>query len=447
MRGVPRWALGRLPRAFDQENDIGLVADVFADYWAAFSWRLPINQDPPPKENPEPESAGEAVDGGVSTADGDPDTDLTTEEKAQKAKVLTETEGIKRWFSYRHAPGGTGSAANPFAKWLRQLQVDERQPKRLQDWQVYMQDEEKNDLVNASFQDLYPEHIARDLLAKESEDMKEAFKKSRRRIPGGDRNLQVKAGRIRRRGSVHQRRLNGGGASTNDRDGSAFVGRLRAQTGYHITLLAGTVEDGKFDVRSAHSGTTKAVDGAKGKDFTRWDPAGYRDHIMNQFMRTSSSQRARVRPARTRTRTAPAAPVPHPHPPQPPHRSRTATASSTLPLPSSVSGDAPAARGRATSAGLTGGEQEARISELRCYSGYERMRQTNIAQNKEKLAELGLVKEVRGIFEEFKAAAQGTKRKRGDDDDFNDDEEDDEEMGGRSGKQRRRHPMQRNGGA
>jgi hypothetical protein len=68
--------------------------DIFADYWAAFSWRLHINQDPPPKDNPEPESAGEAVDGGVSTADGDPDADLTTEEKAQNAKVLTETEGV-----------------------------------------------------------------------------------------------------------------------------------------------------------------------------------------------------------------------------------------------------------------------------------------------------------------------------------------------------------------
>jgi hypothetical protein len=73
---------------------------------------------------------------------------------------------------------------------------------------------------------------------------------------------------------------------------------------------------------------------------------------------------------------------------------------------------------------LTGGEREACISELRCYSGYEQMRQTNIAWNKEKLAELGLVKEVRGIFEEFKAAAQGTKRKRGDN------EEDDEGDGG-----------------
>ncbi|KAJ6453227.1 hypothetical protein C8R47DRAFT_1229170 [Mycena vitilis] len=113
---------------------------------------------------------------------------LTDEEKAAKVKVMTETEAkIKRWFSYRRAPGG--GASNPFSKFLRQLQSDERQPKRLPDWQVYMQDEEKNDAVNARFAVDYPElvgarntinergQLARKLLAEEAEDVREMFHK------------------------------------------------------------------------------------------------------------------------------------------------------------------------------------------------------------------------------------------------------------------------------
>jgi hypothetical protein len=126
-----------------------------------------------------------------------------------------------------------------------------------------MQDEEKNDLVNASFQDLYPEHvgakstiqwrgkIARDLLAKESEDVKEAFKKR------AEEEFQEAI-------EIYKSKLEGSGIEgLSISEGSMVEARLRmiatvqplldalrAQTGYHITLLAGTVEDGKFDVRS-----------------------------------------------------------------------------------------------------------------------------------------------------------------------------------------------------
>jgi hypothetical protein len=127
---------------------------------------------------------------------------------------------------------------------------------------VYVQDEEKNDLVNASFEDLYPEHvgakstiqwwgkIARDLLAKESEDVKEAFKKRAKEefreaieIYKSKQEGSSVEGLSIREGSmveVHLRMI----ATV-----QPLLDALRAQTGYHITLLAGTVEDGKFDVR------------------------------------------------------------------------------------------------------------------------------------------------------------------------------------------------------
>ncbi|KAJ7642656.1 hypothetical protein DFH06DRAFT_1137204 [Mycena polygramma] len=84
---------------------------IFSAYWSSFSWRLPLSQEPD-------EEDADALD----------ESELTDEEKAVKVKVLTDTEAkIKRWFSYRRAPGS--GASNPYAKFLRQLQSDDRQPK------------------------------------------------------------------------------------------------------------------------------------------------------------------------------------------------------------------------------------------------------------------------------------------------------------------------------
>lgn len=60
---------------------------------------------------------------------------------------------------------------------------------------------------------------------------------------------------------------------------------LRAYTGFHITLLAGRLVDGQFDIRSMHVGTTKSKPGEEGLDFTDWDKEGYKQHVLDQFMR------------------------------------------------------------------------------------------------------------------------------------------------------------------
>ncbi|KAF8137967.1 hypothetical protein K438DRAFT_1786184 [Mycena galopus ATCC 62051] len=60
---------------------------------------------------------------------------------------------------------------------------------------------------------------------------------------------------------------------------------LRSYTGFHITLIAGRVDEGKFDLRSLHAGKTKFGDDKDGgQDFTEWDGAGYKNHVLNQFM-------------------------------------------------------------------------------------------------------------------------------------------------------------------
>jgi hypothetical protein len=60
---------------------------------------------------------------------------------------------------------------------------------------------------------------------------------------------------------------------------------LSAYTSYHVTLIAGHVVDGKFDLKSSHAGKTKSKEGDDtSKDFTEWDTKGYKDHMLDQFM-------------------------------------------------------------------------------------------------------------------------------------------------------------------
>ncbi|KAJ7015761.1 hypothetical protein C8F04DRAFT_1284859 [Mycena alexandri] len=84
-----------------------------------------------------------------------------------------------------------------------------------------------------------------------------------------------------------------------DRDGGSAIeldeaeraeARLRlvaTHTGYYVTLVAGGIVNGQVTVRSAHAGTVdgKNEGGQGGVDFTRWDPAGYKNNVMKQFMR------------------------------------------------------------------------------------------------------------------------------------------------------------------
>ncbi|KAJ7612425.1 hypothetical protein DFH06DRAFT_1344957 [Mycena polygramma] len=160
-----------------------------------------------------------------------------------------------------------------------------------------MQDEEKNDAVNAKFAVDYPElvgarntinergQIARKLLADEPEDVRVMFRKRAE----DEYEESLDSFKSRGDGGFEDPELN----EEERQDARARLGTtvqplldaLCAHTGYHLTLLAGTVEGGRFDIRSVHSGKTKALTSEKeGKDFTRWDPAGYKERVMTQFM-------------------------------------------------------------------------------------------------------------------------------------------------------------------
>ncbi|KAF8164050.1 hypothetical protein K438DRAFT_1775748 [Mycena galopus ATCC 62051] len=66
---------------------------------------------------------------------------------------------------------------------------------------------------------------------------------------------------------------------------SPLLQALQSYTGFHITLIAGRIDGGKFELCSLHAGKTKSGnDEDGGLDFTEWDGAGYKDHVLNQFM-------------------------------------------------------------------------------------------------------------------------------------------------------------------
>ncbi|KAJ7028785.1 hypothetical protein C8F04DRAFT_1265537 [Mycena alexandri] len=107
----------------------------FAMYWVKFPWAIPFNQDPPDDVKEDTRA----------------DSSLSDDEKAGKKKIVKDTEAkIKRWFNYQCTH--SGNAVNPWSKWIRsQLKPveEEHRPRRLHDYQVYMQDEGKNAAINA----------------------------------------------------------------------------------------------------------------------------------------------------------------------------------------------------------------------------------------------------------------------------------------------------------
>ncbi|KAJ7034003.1 hypothetical protein C8F04DRAFT_1260503 [Mycena alexandri] len=213
---------------------------LFKSYWEKFPWEIPD-----PTED--------------ALANVTADSALTAEQKAEKKKVVADTE-----------------------IWLRaDLKLtEERRPRRLLDYQVYMQDEE---IINTAMAERYPDKVgakdsikwhvqlARELLAEEYEEAFEEYQKNE-----------------------------GGGANMEDFDEDAraeacarlvatvkpLLLSIRKLAGYQVTMLVDGVINGKVEVRSVHGGTVdgKNEDGPDGIDFTCWDPQGYKP-FMKQFMR------------------------------------------------------------------------------------------------------------------------------------------------------------------
>ncbi|KAJ7043433.1 hypothetical protein C8F04DRAFT_1250861 [Mycena alexandri] len=256
---------------------------LFKSYWEKFPWEIPFNQDPTED----------------ALANVTADSALTAEQKAEKKKVVADTEvKIKRWFNYQRSHSGTG--INPWMKFLRAdlKPTEERRPRRLLDYQVYMQDEEKNAAINSAMAERYPDKVgakdsikwraqlARELLAAEPEEVQDEF-----RLKGEEEYEEA---------MEEYQKNEGGGANMEDFDEDAraeararlvatvkpLLLSIRKLTGYQVTMLVGGVINGKVEVRSVHGGTVdgKNEDGPEGIDFTRWDPQGYKP-FMKHFMR------------------------------------------------------------------------------------------------------------------------------------------------------------------
>jgi hypothetical protein len=122
-----------------------------------------------------------------------------------------------------------------------------------------MQDEEKNAEINAVFAERYPElvktkntikwrsEMARELFEAEEEEVKEEFK-----LKAEEDHKEAM--------EEYQGGVDGDPKLDDDETANArqrlvttvqpLLDALRAHTGYHLTLLAGTVVNRKFDIRS-----------------------------------------------------------------------------------------------------------------------------------------------------------------------------------------------------
>ncbi|KAJ7120486.1 hypothetical protein C8R43DRAFT_1136871 [Mycena crocata] len=273
--------LDELPSDADQKTVRAWWPKFFKEYWKLFPWRLPIDVDP--SDDMEP-------------VDVDEDKSLSLEEKEKKAKIMDEAEAkIKRWFSYRRRTSGP----NLWKKFLdmRYAESDDRRPRRLLEWQVYMQDPKKNAEINRLFRERHPDkvgekstlqwraEIARELFAEEPEETKQEF---RERGESEYKEALAACGKgLEGHAALHPGLSAEGQAEARKgltKNIQPLLDAIRAHTGCHVTLIAGTVVAGSFDIRSVHSGSAK---NANGEDvhFTKWDMQGYKDKVMAQFMR------------------------------------------------------------------------------------------------------------------------------------------------------------------
>ncbi|KAJ7430393.1 hypothetical protein B0H11DRAFT_2263571, partial [Mycena galericulata] len=247
---------------------------LFNEYWAKFDWRLGLDVEPdanptppdanltPPDGNPTPPSQTE--DANPTPPDGNPaptsqteEEELSPEDARQKTKTQTEMRmKIKTW--YNHKRTSLGMTRNPFTPWLARLRRPaESPPKRITDYQFYMQHDDYKANVSAEFDAKHwdaPREkalslrcgIARKLFEAEPQEVKTKIRNEAKAerdeefakwkdadegLPSIEPEEQIEA-RQRFAGVV-----------------SPLLLALQAYTGYHVTLIAGRVaEDNKFDL-------------------------------------------------------------------------------------------------------------------------------------------------------------------------------------------------------
>ncbi|KAF7337192.1 hypothetical protein MSAN_02271400 [Mycena sanguinolenta] len=253
---------------------------LFYDYWRLFPWRMPLTEDPPPGCEPPPEDAEAAFKA--------LDCDLTPEEEALKTKIQTETkQKIKHWFN-RQRPGHMGIQGNPFFHQLKQMRQknDEPAPKRLADYQYYLQHPDHKDAVEARFQEECGDEprkkhlalrckLAREMLAAETEDVRTRLKEECEKAHQTELAAWKEADK--------------GWPSANPEVQkqcreqflpiiAPLLEGLRAYTGFTINIVAARVNGETFDVSSANAGVVQ------GKDWAQYDPVGYAEMLL-RFLR------------------------------------------------------------------------------------------------------------------------------------------------------------------
>ncbi|KAJ6480747.1 hypothetical protein C8R47DRAFT_1218593 [Mycena vitilis] len=249
---------------------------LFKTYWAMFNWRLPLNEDPSPGDQFPPDA-----------------TKLTQEESDAKSKTQTQTQRkIKSWYNHRRT--AMGLTKNPFTPWLARLRrPEEKAPKRITDYQYYMQHEEFKAQVMGLFEERHWDAPRDEQLARRCEVARELFKKEPQSVK---ERIRAEAEAELQAEKTRWEEASEGLPSLEDAEQeearARFTGvvtpllqALRAYTGYHVTIIAGRVVDGQFDMRSVHAGKTNAATGDEGVDWTDWDKKGYKDHVLDQFMR------------------------------------------------------------------------------------------------------------------------------------------------------------------
>ncbi|KAJ7715643.1 hypothetical protein B0H16DRAFT_1805044 [Mycena metata] len=256
--------------------------DLFFAWWKKFPWWLSLKEEP--TEDMELE--------GRQTADKD----MTEAQKAEKRDALDKMEKkIKAWFNYQRGLTG-GSTKNPWALLLKELRRlgETPAPKRLADFQCYMQQPDHREKIQKLFVERHPDKvntrghineragIARELLAQEDAEVQKAITT----LADAEHELAMKEWKEAR---------NGTGELDEDEKKLAcerwavtvgpLLKILSEYTGYHISLIVGRIDTTtyKFDIRSLHEGKTT---GKNPQDWPQWAGAStYNDHVVRQFMR------------------------------------------------------------------------------------------------------------------------------------------------------------------
>ncbi|KAJ7094433.1 hypothetical protein B0H15DRAFT_946850 [Mycena belliarum] len=248
---------------------------MLAGYWERFDWRLAIDEEP---TGPAPSELGVLME-----------SDQTAKEKAMKLM----TAKLKSWYNHRRT--ALGMEYNPFTNWLARLRrpVD-KMPKRIADYQFYMQHADYKAAVNATFEDRHWDAPRSERLSLRCAIAREKFEAEPQAVKDRMRHeameeLQEELARwkdaeeglpsLEESDRVESRRRFSAVVTP-------LLQALRAYTGYHVTLLAGRLVPGDDpDLVSVHAGKTGREGDPEAVDLTEWDVVGYKERVLEHFVR------------------------------------------------------------------------------------------------------------------------------------------------------------------